>query len=67
MLHCPLYTELRQTLFKSISAELNTNFTHFASTKQYETLLHGTNINTASSQRVAHFVQKFIYETKRFH
>ena len=67
MLHCPLYTELRQTLFQSISAELNTNFTHFTSTKQYETLLHGTNINTASSQRVAHFVQKFIHETKRFH
>ena len=66
MLHCPLYAPLRQALFQNISTELNTDFTRLTSTKQYETLLHGTNINTSGSRKIAHFFQKYISETKRF-
>ena len=66
MLHCPLYAPLRQTLFKNISTELSTDFTHFTTTLQYETLIHGTHINISSSRRVAYLFQKYISDTKRF-
>ena len=69
LLQCFLYTTERQTLFSRVE-QLLPNFRKFGLTKQFETLLHGTQTDNKDyfhvNLQLQNLVQNFITSTKRF-
>jgi len=66
VLSCPLYTHLRNYLYRSISLILNIDLVTFPSSVKLDILLHGKELNTDDGGKVASSFQNFLIKTKRF-
>jgi len=65
-LHCPLYNQLRNLLFDSITQIINQNFATKPDEEKLSILLHGTSLEGEMIQTVTLNVQNYIFSTKRF-
>ena len=66
ILHCTLYTNIRQTLFSSLSSILRQNFQSLPTSLKLKILLKGDELNRTGGQEVASCFQKFIVDSQRF-
>ena len=66
LLHCPLYTQLRQQLFDSISLIISEHFATKSDEEKLALMLHGPTLNYDTIRSVAQSVQNYTLSTKRF-
>ena len=66
ILNCPLYTNLRISLFSRLSDALFLDFNALSKANQIETLIHGSGLNTDQQKIVAYEFQKYLLRSGRF-
>lgn len=66
ILSCPNYAQQRDELFRNIMQALHISLNDLQTSVKLQTLLSGYNLEDEDGRVVAHYFQKFIFDTQRF-
>jgi len=66
VLHCPLHTQIRNSLFQNISQILKMNFSFLPPPKMLDVLIHGKETGVNDGVKVAACFQAFLFQSRRF-